>query len=580
MLADRYLTAARAYAPVPAPDGSLWFASDLAGHTQLFRIAGPESWPQRVVPTSDRILPIGITPGGLLVRTDRGGNETWRLGLISAAGEWRALTRDTKAMHLSPTLSPDQKRAGLSFNPGGRVDFALGVIDLESGDIETWAECPGMWRWAAWSPDGERALVEHVISPTRVETYLLARGGDLQPVLPEARRIFDAAWAHGRMLALSDLGSEFIRLVDAASGTPVYDAPGRDLRMWLPDPTGARAAIAINAGAYDELVIVDLSDGRELQRLEPPGGPGVVHADNVTEPGLNAAWSPDGDRLFVAWDTPIAPADIYELPSGRRWTAAGTSAPPNGIRPEAVSYRSFDGLEIPALHYRAPSPNGQRKTIVHIHGGPEGQARGNYIPHVQLLLAGGLDVLMPNVRGSTGYGVRYFSLDDRELRWDSVRDGCEAARWLKATAGSDRVAAMGASYGGFMTLAVLVEDPDLWDAGVDIVGIADWHTFFKNTSAWRRALRAVEYGDPDQPNDAEFLAEFSPLRRAHAIRAPLLVIHGRNDVRVPLNEAEQMAAATSAELLVFDDEGHGVVRHGNRVRAYGRALEFLLEKLG
>jgi dipeptidyl aminopeptidase/acylaminoacyl peptidase len=138
---------------------------------------------------------------------------------------------------------------------------------------------------------------------------------------------------------------------------------------------------------------------------------------------------------------------------------------------------------------------------------------------------------------------------------------------------------MGGSYGGFMALAVLVEGPDLWDAAVETVGIADWHTFLANTSGWRRAQRAAEYGDPAVAGEAEFLAEFSPLRRVHAIRAPLLVIHGRNDVRVPVTEAEQISRATGARALIFDDEGHGIVKHGNRARAYGTALEFLAEHL-
>jgi dipeptidyl aminopeptidase/acylaminoacyl peptidase len=218
--------------------------------------------------------------------------------------------------------------------------------------------------------------------------------------------------------------------------------------------------------------------------------------------------------------------------------------------------------------------------VVWFHGGPESQLRGNYSPVFHMLTSAGFDVLAPNVRGSSGYGVRYVGLDDREKRWDSVRDGCEAGRHLKREGYATRLAAMGGSYGGFMTLAVLVEDPDLWDAAVDIVGIADWHTFFKNTSGWRRATRATEYGDPEQQPDAEFLAEFSPLRRAHAIKTPLLVIHGRNDVRVPVAEAEQISkAARDAELLIFDDEGHGLVRHQNRVRGYGRALAFLSERL-
>jgi dipeptidyl aminopeptidase/acylaminoacyl peptidase len=129
-----------------------------------------------------------------------------------------------------------------------------------------------------------------------------------------------------------------------------------------------------------------------------------------------------------------------------------------------------------------------------------------------------------------------------------------------------------------MTLAVLVEDPELWDAAVDIVGVTDWHSFFRNISGWRRAIRASEYGDPAGA-DGEFLAEFSPLRRAHTIRASLLIIHGRNDVRVPVSEAVQIhEAVPGSELLIFDDEGHGILRHPNRSRAFGRALEFVRQR--
>jgi dipeptidyl aminopeptidase/acylaminoacyl peptidase len=144
---------------------------------------------------------------------------------------------------------------------------------------------------------------------------------------------------------------------------------------------------------------------------------------------------------------------------------------------------------------------------------------------------------------------------------------------------ASRLIAMGGSYGGFMTLAVLVEDPTLWDAGIDMVGIADWHSFFRNTSGWRRSMRVAEYGEPEGP-DGAFLAEFSPLRQADRITAHLLVIHGRNDPRVPVSEAEQIHhAVPRSELLIFDDEGHGIARHGNRARAYGRALAFVRERL-
>jgi dipeptidyl aminopeptidase/acylaminoacyl peptidase len=190
----------------------------------------------------------------------------------------------------------------------------------------------------------------------------------------------------------------------------------------------------------------------------------------------------------------------------------------------------------------------------------------------------GVNVLRPNVRGSTGYGWRFQSLDDRTLRWNSVRDGCEAARHLKRAGLATRTAAMGASYGGFMTLAVIVEDPELWDAGVDIVGIADWRTFFANMPPWRGVLRMQEYGDPNG-TEAEFLKQASPLGKAHLIRTPLLIIHGRNDPRVPVEESEQVARAAQAEIMVFDDEGHGIAKLANQVAANRRILAFLKEQL-
>jgi dipeptidyl aminopeptidase/acylaminoacyl peptidase len=157
--------------------------------------------------------------------------------------------------------------------------------------------------------------------------------------------------------------------------------------------------------------------------------------------------------------------------------------------------------------------------------------------------------------------MKFQSLDDKTLRWNGVRDGCEAARFLKRTGAATQIAAMGGSYGGFMTLAVLVEDPDLWDAGVDIVGIADWHTFFANMPPWRGVLRMAEYGDPNGA-EADYLREISPIHRAASIRAPLLVIHGRNDPRVPVEESEQIARVTGAPASVVAQALHRLARGG------------------
>jgi dipeptidyl aminopeptidase/acylaminoacyl peptidase len=351
-----------------------------------------------------------------------------------------------------------------------------------------------------------------------------------------------------------------------------------DVLAAVPDPSGRRLAVVVNQGAYDAIRVLDLETGAEADGAWSAAlPPGVVYADNSSSTADHVRWSPDGASLFVAWESPTSPAEIVELPSGVIWTRAAGHPIAGLPMPEQVAYRSFDGLEVPALHYRVDGR--PRPTVVLFHGGPTSQARASFQPAIAMWNAAGFDVLAPNVRGSTGYGRRYYSLDDRELRWDSVRDGVEAGRWLQAQGHATRLIAMGGSYGGFMTLAVLVEAPDLWDAAIDIVGIADWHSFFANTSGWRRANRAAEYGDPAGA-DGELLAEISPLRRADRIRTPLLIIHGRNDVRVPVSEAAQIhQAAPGSELLVFDDEGHGILRHGNRTRAYGRALAFVRERM-
>jgi dipeptidyl aminopeptidase/acylaminoacyl peptidase len=208
----------------------------------------------------------------------------------------------------------------------------------------------------------------------------------------------------------------------------------------------------------------------------------------------------------------------------------------------------------------------------------------SFNPVIQGLVLSGYGVVVPNVRGSTGYGKRYASLDDTTKRLDSVRDLAAVHRALPVLRFDPRRAALwGGSYGGYMALAGLAFQPGLWAAGVEIVGISDLVTFLENTSDYRRAHREREYGSLER--DREFLAAASPLRRADEIRAPLFVIHGRNDPRVPVSEAEQLVAnlhrrGVRCELAIYEDEGHGLARLANRLDAYPRAASFLDDVLG
>jgi dipeptidyl aminopeptidase/acylaminoacyl peptidase len=224
--------------------------------------------------------------------------------------------------------------------------------------------------------------------------------------------------------------------------------------------------------------------------------------------------------------------------------------------------------------------------VIDVHGGPEGQARPNWNPRSVALVANGFNVLWPNVRGSSGYGKAYQALDDVHLRMDSVRDLDAAAAWL-ADAGiapRDKIGVIGQSYGGYMTLAAIAFFPERdWAAAVDVYGIANFITFFEHTDPWRRPLRAVEYGDPVRDHD--FLISISPITKLDAIRAPLMVIHGANDPRVPIVETEQTVAALRAkgrevEYLRYEDEGHGLAKTKNRADAYPKVLAFFQRHMG
>jgi dipeptidyl aminopeptidase/acylaminoacyl peptidase len=302
-------------------------------------------------------------------------------------------------------------------------------------------------------------------------------------------------------------------------------------------------------------------------------------------------FSAGSTRLAFSFTSAVRTSDIFvwDLSSNRvhditRSSHAGLPLD-SFVAPELIHYPSFDGREIPAWFFKPKDAGSDpMPVIVIVHGGPEAQFQPNYNLIAQYFLQHGYAVLGPNVRGSTGYGKAYSHLDDVEKRMDSVADLAHAALWLRQQPDIDgsRLVVYGGSYGGFMVLAALTTNPDLWAAGVDIVGISNLVTFLENTSDYRRAYREAEYGSLSR--DREFMEQISPLHHVDQIVAPLLIIHGANDPRVPLGEAKQMVTALKerkvpVELLVYKDEGHGLVKLKNKLVAYPRMVEFLDEHL-
>jgi dipeptidyl aminopeptidase/acylaminoacyl peptidase len=318
-----------------------------------------------------------------------------------------------------------------------------------------------------------------------------------------------------------------------------------------------------------------VAGGAEL----PLPGRGVVE---------NALVSPDGSLLAFSFSSPAEPPDVYvydvDAAELNRLTASAPEAATlRLVEPTLHRFESFDGESVPVFLFE-PEGEGPFPVVVTVHGGPESQWLPSFAPSfaalTQDLVARGYAVAAPNVRGSTGYGKRYEHLDDVEKRLDSVRDLEALHGWLSARPAIDgsRAAVYGRSYGGYMVLAALAFQPELWAAGVECVGISSLVTFLENTSPYRRAAREREYGS--LAHDRDFLVRASPMTHVDAIRAPLFIQHGRNDPRVPVSESEHIHRVLTengvpCELLIFEDEGHTVSKLPNRIETFTRAVAFL-----
>jgi dipeptidyl aminopeptidase/acylaminoacyl peptidase len=598
----RYLSVRRGHGPAWSPDGKqIAFVADNSGLDQAWVIPADGGEARRVTDFGDRVGEVAWSPDGalLLVTVDAGGNEHDQLYLVPAdGGEPRALTAEPQVIHHFGAWSPDGRRICYSCNRRHPAFFDVYVMDVASGESRCVMQQDATLTPRAWSPGGEALIVSRENTNLDDDLFLVpAEGGEPQLLTPHAG---EAAYAFPRfspdgrtlyvltnrdreMAAPAALDLTSARSAAGATGQAEH-APMRVLTDWPWEaegglgvsPDGRMLACGRNEDGRSRLVFIDLEAGQELPAPELPVG--------VVE-GLT--WSLAGPRVAFGFNGTRHNGNIWTAARGEEAAQQVTQVPMGGldpqtlVEPELVRYTSFDGLEVPAYYYRPSdmhraSADGM-PVIVFVHGGPESQFRplhaAPWMPPLQYYISRGFAIFAPNVRGSAGYGKTYIHLDDVRLRPNSVADLQAGVEWLIQHGGADprRIGIVGRSYGGFMVLAALTSYPDLWAAGVDIVGIANFLTFFEHTGIWRRHLRSPEYGDPKR--DADFLREVSPLFKADRIRAPLLVLHGANDPRVPVGEARQIVQAVReqgrpAELLLFPDEGHFMLRESTQRIAY------------
>lgn len=567
------------------------YLESVTGAPQVWRVDRPLGWPTQVTHFADRATGVRWTPAGdrLLVSGDLGGDERDDLLLVRPDGSRPVvLVRGAEGRNQAGGFTPDGGSLVFASTRRHPRHFDLWVADAAGGEPRPLFESDHMNAAGDVSPDGTRVIAvrSHGSFEQELAVVDLATG-ERTRLLPGAPPAVyqDPHWApDGRsLLCRSDLGRDFLAILriplDGGEPETVVEAEG-DV-----DDLAVSAATGWMAWTVND---------RGLSRLEAwnpgKGGRPIILLEGGRA-GTGPAFARGAPVLVVGWGSATRPASLLRFdlggphPVGEEMTRPDFAGldPSSFVAPEEVRFPSFDGLEISGFLFRPREPRGS--CVVLVHGGPESQYRPSFDPLAQLLLARGHAVFAPNVRGSTGYGRAFSKLDDGRKRMDSVADLAAVHDWIarSGVAPADRIAVMGGSYGGFMVLAALTHQPERWAAGVDVVGIAHLGTFLRNTGAYRQRHRAAEYGDPVA--DAGFFEETAPLNHAHRIRAPLMVIQGRNDPRVPASEAEQIVAAArrngvEVEYLLYADEGHGLSKLRNRVEAYGRAADFLDRVLG
>ncbi len=561
------------------------FLSNLTGTSQLYLISRDGGSPEQLTSYDESVNFAVFSPtrNEIMFGMGKSGNEKTQFYLYDVATKnVRSITNKADYIYRWGRWSRDGKFITYSSNERNNTDFDVYVMNIESGEAKMIFSQGGWCDAFGFSPTGKKIVIRKQHTFLNHDLYLC----DLESGAIELLTTHKNEAEYGAPRWLPDESGFFFTSNEERdfSGLSFYDlkkkeskfvlTPHWDLDVIALTFDAKNLAAILNEDGYGKLSVYETDSLELLKNQSFPVG--MIN-------GMQ--WSHDGQYLVFTLESVTKNKDIWVWSKKENKSWQLTHSPrqiPEEIfvEPELIHYDSFDGLKVPAFIFLPKDRKEKLPTIINIHGGPEGQSRPGFNSLTQYFVYHGYVVVAPNVRGSSGYGKKYLALDDREKRMDSVKDLESLHRYLKTRdeIDSSKIALMGGSYGGYMTLAGLAFFPDLWAAGVDIVGFSNLVTFLENTAVWRRSLREAEYGYLE--TDKKFLESISPLNFIQNIKAPLLIIHGKNDPRVPLSEAEQMhrqlnERGMKTELLVYSDEGHGLAKLKNRLDAYPKIANFL-----
>lgn len=575
------------------PDAKrLVFTWRVSGQQQLWRVDGPKRFPVQLTSGEDRTIVEAITPDGktVVVSRDTNGEENPGLYLMSVNGGALKPVQHVKGVQTRyHVMSSDGGSLYFTANDQAKDSYAVYRYVIATGARETIFTGAGLWSVSDVRDDGT-LLLRKAVGSLPSEYWELARGAtEPKHLFGQGENVeYEAVYGRaGEIIVQTPKIGEFRRLYVWKEGalTPLSAETAHDVSGFGVDDDKKRLIYQVNDNGYTRLFTM-VARGKTWVAEATPFLPKADHIQvaGITRGGRYATATVDyGDRPPVTMVIDFASRKIetwHEQSIPEIDTASFVAA-------KLESYPARDGTPIPAFVRRPRQcADAVCPVIVDFHGGPEGQYVGGFNASAQLFVDAGFVHVAPNVRGSDGYGKTYLAADDGPKRLDIITDIEDAGVWARKTFAvggvEPKVGIYGGSYGGYSTLVGMTMFAGAYDAGVSVVGISNLITFLNNTAPYRRVLRISEYGDPEK--DHEALAKLSPSTYIDRIKAPLLILQGANDPRVPAGEAVSMYDSMllkklPAELMIYADEGHGASKRSNRVSMIGNTIRFFTTHL-
>lgn len=570
----------------------LFVSTNLTGRFNIWRSDADGSWPVQMTASDDNQAGFAVSPDGrtLYFTQDKGGNEQYDIYAVpTEGGAVRDLTNTPDIREDSLLIAPDGRAMALSTKLSGQGQVDLAVMDMATGQVRGLTrEADPQWRWnaVAWIDGGRSLIANRAFTDGSLgEVWKVdVATGNATKLLGKANALYSATAAtrDGSAIAVTTnegtKQSHAVVFVPASGAIRSLKATPWEQSSGAVSPDGRFMVVQTSEDGRQSLELVDLATLAEHPLAMPPGVNGTIGTEPFTS---------DSRRLLVSHSGADTPSEIqaFDVATGKMTQlthlAMASLTPEHLPKSKIVTYTSFDGTLVSAI-VTMPfnlKRDGGNPAIVFPHGGPTGQTTDGFSGYATALASRGYLVIQPNPRGSTGYGLAFQKANYQDLGGGDLKDELAAKQFLVDSGYVDakRVGIAGGSYGGFMTLMAIGRAPDAFAAAVDLFGIIDWRTMWQHEDALLQGYQKSLLGSPDQ--FPKVYDATSPLTYIGAVKAPLLVQQGENDIRVPPGQARQVVAALKAKGNIVDsvfypEEGHGFYKREHQQDSLQRTVDW------